>query len=94
VSVVTTEKAYADSLSDAPLCGTGTDRLDPPGHFMARHPGKIQTWKLAVDNERVGMTNAASFHSDENAARRRTQVLVVRQFAGCWKTQLRLLCMF
>jgi hypothetical protein len=66
VSVVTTEKADADSLSDAPLRDTRANRFDAPCHLVPRHSRKTQTWKLTLDGERVGMTNAASFNPDQN----------------------------
>jgi hypothetical protein len=48
-SVVTTEKADADSLSDTPLRDTRANCFDASCRFVPRHPWKSETWKLTLD---------------------------------------------
>ena len=49
VTVSTTEKADAHSLSDTPLRDTRANCFDTPRHLVPRHSGKTETWKLALD---------------------------------------------
>src|SRR2546423_559602 len=65
-TVGTTEKADADSLSDAPLRGARAGCFDTPYRLVAGHSGKTKAWKLALDRERVRMTDPAGFNPDQN----------------------------
>jgi hypothetical protein len=60
-SVGTTEEADANSLSDAPLRGAGTNRFDTPYRLIPMHPGKTKTsYIFKVTSERLNAMSGPS----------------------------------
>src|SRR5262249_25954202 len=63
--------AHADALAGLPRGDPGANCVNPPNHFMARHPGIGDSRPKSVLGKLVAVTNATRFHLDADLRRPR-----------------------
>ena len=55
-------------ITHAPIPNTRAQCIDVPGDLVAGGHRKLHTGPLAIDKQRVGVTDAAGLHGDAHAA--------------------------
>ena len=79
-----------DTLTVLPASDTATERIDPPGDFMARHTGILNPGPETFFDEHVAVANAARLHLHANLSRARLRDVAFYQFPiSAWFADLR-----
>src|SRR6185312_4099580 len=68
---IAARRADRHAVTLAPTLHALAQRVDTPGDLVTRRERELQTRPLAVDEDRIGVADAASFHGDPHSAGRR-----------------------
>ena len=71
VAAIAAEEADADALAGPPAVNRLADGVDASHHLMPRHPREGQSGADPLDGQDIRVADAARFHADPDAARRR-----------------------
>jgi hypothetical protein len=65
---IAARRADRHAFTLAPTLHTLAQRVDAPGDLVTRRERELQTRPLAVDEDRIGVADAASLHGDPHSA--------------------------
>src|SRR5581483_10197729 len=60
-----------------------SDLLDAPHNLVTENQRQLRIWQLAIDNVKIGPTNAARCHANEQFSPARLRIGNVAQSEGC-----------